>query len=49
MEIAREERDKKHPDGSWRAYSDGAVKQDILDYMRANPDAKKKEYVEKNM
>ena len=28
-----------------RAYSDGAVKQDILDYMRANPDAKKKEYV----
>lgn len=49
LEIAREERDKKHPDGSWRAYSDGAVKQDILDYMRANPDAKKKEYVEKEI
>ena len=32
-----------------RAYSDGAVKQDILDYMRANPDAKKKEYVEKEI
>ena len=49
LEIAREERDKKHPDGSWRAYSDGAIKRDILDCMRANPNAKKKEYVEKEI
>lgn len=39
LELAREERDKKHPDGSWRAYSDGVARQNILNFIRQNPTA----------
>lgn len=39
LKLAREERDKKYPDGSWRAYSDGAERKNILNFIKQNPTA----------
>ena len=39
LKIARKKRDELHPDGSWRAYSDGETKKNLLEYMKQNPKA----------
>ena len=39
LKLAREKRDELHPNGSWRGYSDGAVKQKILNFIKENPSA----------
>ena len=39
LKLARQNRDELYPDGSWRGYSDGATKKNILKFMIENPKA----------
>lgn len=46
LNLARQRCEELHPDGSWRGYSDGATKKELLDFMTKNPNADIKECID---
>lgn len=49
LKIARKNCDELHPNGSWRAYSDGAIRENVLNYIRENPMSDIKDCIEKGI
>ena len=45
LKLARKKLEEQYPNGSWRANSDGATKQRIIDYIRENPTAEIKDCI----
>lgn len=39
LNLARQRCEELHPNGSWRGYSDGSTKRELLEFMAENPNA----------